>query len=63
MGVFGWFCSFFLAFGPIFLLLGLIGGIVALSRSPYRYRAIGGIALNAVGLAVFIAILSSKAPH
>ncbi len=63
MGAAGWFCSFFLAFGPIFLLLGLIGGIIALSKSPYRSRAIGGIALNAVGLAVFVAILISKASH
>lgn len=63
MGAAGWFCSFFLAFGPIFLLLGLIGGIIALSKSPYRNRAIGGIVLNAVGLAVFVAILISKASH
>lgn len=63
MGAAGWFCSFFLAFGPIFLLLGLIGGIIALTKSPYRYRAIGGIALNALGLAVFVAILAGKTSH
>src|ERR1700693_1637592 len=61
MGSLGWFCSFFLAFGPVFLLLGLIGGIVALSQSPHRHRAIGGIVLNVVGLGVFLAILIGKA--
>jgi len=61
LGALGWFCSFFLAFGPLFLMLGLIGGIVALSKSPYRSRAIAGIILNAVGLAVFVAILANRA--
>jgi hypothetical protein len=51
----GMFCGFFAAFAPLFLVLGLIGGVVAISRSPYRNRAIAGIVLNALGLALIFA--------
>ncbi len=61
MATLGWFCSFAVAFGPIFLVLGLIGGIIGLTKSPYRNRAIAGIVLNAVGLAVAVAVLISRA--
>jgi hypothetical protein len=47
----GWFCGFFAAYAPVFLVLGLIGGIVALNRSPHRNRAIAGVILNALGRA------------
>jgi hypothetical protein len=51
----GMFCGFFAAFAPLFLVLGLIGGVVAIYRSPYRNRAIAGIVLNALGLALIFA--------
>jgi hypothetical protein len=51
----GLFCGLFAAYAPLFLLLGLIGGIVALSKSPYRNRALAGIILNALGLALVFA--------
>lgn len=51
----GLFCGFFAAFAPIFLVLGLIGGGIALGKSPYRNRAIAGIILNALGLALILA--------
>jgi len=51
----GLFCGFFAAFAPLFLLLGLIGGGIALGRSPHRSRAIAGIILNALGLALIFA--------
>lgn len=51
----GLFCGLFAAYAPLFLLLGLIGGVVALSKSPHRNRAIAGIILNALGLALVLA--------
>ena len=51
----GLFCGFFAAFAPIFLVLGLIGGGIALGKSPYRNRAIAGVILNALGLALIFA--------
>lgn len=51
----GLFCGFFAAFAPIFLVLGLIGGGIALGKSPHRNRAIAGVILNALGLALIFA--------
>ena len=48
----GLFCGLFAAYAPLFLGLGLIGGVIALGKSPYRNRAIAGIVLNALGLAL-----------
>ena len=56
----GLFCGLFAAYAPLFLLLGLIGGGIALARSPHRNRAIAGIILNALGLAlVFAGVLKN----
>lgn len=51
----GLFCGLFAAYAPLFLGLGLIGGVIAIGRSPYRNRAIAGIILNALGLALVFA--------
>lgn len=51
----GWFAVFFSKVAPVLLLLGLIAGVVALTRSPYRNRAIAGIIINALGLALVAA--------
>jgi len=51
----GLFCGLFAAYAPLFLGLGLIGGVIALGRSPHRNRAIAGIILNALGLALIFA--------
>jgi hypothetical protein len=50
----GWFAVFFSKVAPVLLLLGLIAGVVALTRSPYRNRAITGIVINALGLTLVI---------
>ena len=55
MAAIGWFCGFAGAYAPLFLGLGLIGGFIALGRSPHRNRAIAGIILNALGLALIFA--------
>jgi cytochrome c biogenesis protein CcdA len=52
MAALGWFAAFFSVVAPVLLLLGLFGGVVALTRSPYRNRAIAGIIINALGLAL-----------
>jgi len=51
----GLFCGLFAAYAPLFLGLGLIGGVIAIGKSPYRNRAIAGIILNALGLALVFA--------
>lgn len=52
----GWFCFLFaFVVAPLILLMGLIGGLVALRKSPLRNRAIAGIVINALSLVLVLA--------
>jgi membrane-bound ClpP family serine protease len=61
LGALGWVAVFFSVVAPVLLVLGLIGGVVALTGSPYRNRAIAGIIINATGLALVAAEIALSA--